>query len=101
MVCSVNSLIGRNMASLQVGFPKFIGEAISPFSNGLHYQNLVKSHNEKSLESDLKLDGRPRVEIDRFNFADVRSHGPVNTRASNTQKYTAGKTVLAESHSWY
>ena len=88
------------MAGLQMGFPIFIGEAIPPFLDGLYSQSLVKSHNEKPYEPDLKLNGRPRVEIDRFNFADMCSHGPVNSRASDAQKYAAGKTVLDENHSF-
>ena len=93
----INLLIGWNMASLQMGFPIFVGEAIPPFLDGLCSQISVKSHNERSYEPDLKLNGCPRVEIDRFNFADVCSHGPVNARASNAQKYAPGKAILTES----
>ena len=96
---SVNSLIGRNMAGLQMSFPIFVGEAIPPFLDGLNSPNSVKSHNERSYEPDLKLDGRPRIEIDRFNFANVCSHGPVDARASDAQEHATGKMVLAGCHS--
>ena len=90
MVCSVNSLIGRNMTGLQMSFPIFVGEAIPPFLDSLHPRDSAKSHNKGSYEPDLKLNRRPRVEIDRFDFADVRSHRPVNTRASDAQKHATG-----------
>jgi len=86
------------MAGLQMGFPVLVGEAIPPFLNGLRSRSSVKSRNERRYEPDLKLNGRPRVEIDRLDFADVCPHGPVDARASNAQKHAAGKTVLAVSH---
>ena len=95
-MCSISLLIGWDMASLQMGFPIFVSEAIPPLLDGLFSQISVKSH-ESSYEPDLKLNGRPRVEIDRFNFADVCSHGPVNARASDAQKDAAGKAILTES----
>lgn len=100
VVCGVGSLIRRNVASLQVRFPIFVGETVPPFLDGLHSRSSVKSHGERLYESDLKLNGRPSVEIDRFNLADVCPHGPVNPRASDAQKHAAGETVSAGSCSW-
>ena len=97
-MCTVDLLIGRNVAGLQVSFPIFVSEAIPPFSNGLRSQSSVKSRGEGSHKPDLKLHRCPRVEIDRFDFADVCSHGPVNTRASDAQKHAAEWTVLADCH---
>jgi len=85
------------MAGLQMGFPVFVGEAIPPFRDGLYSRGSAKFRNKGSYESNLELNGRPRVEINRFNFANVCSHRPVNTRASDAQKHAAGKKVLVES----
>ena len=57
------------------------------------FPTLVRSRNENSREPDLKLYGRPCIEINGFNFANVSSHGPVDTRAPDTQKHAAGDGI--------
>ena len=99
MIFDGGSLIGWNMASLQVGFPIFIGETIPPLLNGLCSGSSVKSCNKRSCEPHLKLDGCPHVKVDGFNFADMCPHGPVNTRASDAQKYAAGERRLDRCYS--
>jgi hypothetical protein len=88
------------VASLQVCFPIFVGETIPPLLDSLRSRSSVNSRDERLYEPDLKLNGRPSVEIDGFNLADVCPHGPVNPRASDAQKHAAGETVLAGSCSW-
>ena len=94
VVSSAGSLIGWNMASLQMRFPIFVGETIPPFLNGLCSGSSVKSREKRSREPNLKLGGCPDVEVNRFNLADMCPHGPVNTRASDAQKHAAGESKL-------
>ena len=99
MVFSTGSLVGWNMASLQVRFPIFVGKTVPPFPNSLCSRSSVKCYNKRSCEPNLKLDGCPHVEVDRFNLADVCPHGPVDTRASDAQKHAAGERMLGSCYS--
>lgn len=99
MVFGAGLLVGWNMAGLQVRFPIFVGETIPPFLDGLYSGSSVKSRNKRLCEPNLKLDGCPHVEVDRFNLADMCSHGPVDTRASDAQKQAAGEKILDRCYS--
>lgn len=65
------------------GLPSICWRGDSPIFEWTTFPKFSKSRNEGQYEPDLKLNGRPRVEIDRFDFADVCPHGPVDARASN------------------
>ena len=47
MVCVVGSLIGWDLASLQVRFPIFVRETIPPFLNGLHSKMSVRFYHRR------------------------------------------------------
>ena len=98
MVFGAGLLVGWNMAGLQVRFPIFVGETIPPFLDGLYSGSSVKSRNKRLCEPNLKLDGCPHVEVDRFNLADVCAHGPVYTGAPDAQKDAAEERVLGRSY---
>lgn len=60
------------------------------------FKSLVRLRNKSSFKPDLELQRCPYIEIDRLDLADVSSHGPVNTRASDAQKYATSGILLTE-----